>query len=139
MKFQRVLKLCGGRMVLFNNRTNNKDKKAEQLKQLLAHVADVGKQNGGKPYTDPMHREIKVNKTVCLGCIKYESMALPLDNDSKFRISSVSQEEGDRLREQKRKVESQKRAAEAAVIKKNLELEFDEKMRRMAQLVNSHS
>ncbi|CAH2035278.1 unnamed protein product [Thlaspi arvense] len=55
----RVLRLCGGRKVLFNNRTTNKDKKADQLKQLLAHIADVERQTGGKPYTDNMHRKIK--------------------------------------------------------------------------------
>lgn len=62
MKLQKVLRLCGGRKVLLNNRTDNEEKKAEQLKQLLAHVADVGKQTGGIPYTDKMHRRIKVNK-----------------------------------------------------------------------------
>ncbi|CAA7045227.1 unnamed protein product [Microthlaspi erraticum] len=99
----RVLRLCGGRKVLFNNRTTDKFKKAEQLKQLLAHVADVGRQNGQKPYTDQMHRQIK--------------------------------EEGDKLREQQRMVESKKLAAEAETMKKNLELEYDEKMRRMAQIL----
>ncbi|CAH2035276.1 unnamed protein product [Thlaspi arvense] len=99
----RVLRLCGGRKVLINNRTTDKVKKAEQLKQLLAHIVDVGKQNGQKPYTDQMHRQIK--------------------------------EEGDRLREQQRKVESEKHAAEAAMMMKNLELEYDEKMRRMAQIL----
>lgn len=58
--FQRVLKLCGGRKILFDNRTTDKDKKAKQLKQVLAHVADVGRQTGGKPYTDQMHHRIKV-------------------------------------------------------------------------------
>lgn len=64
MNFQRVFRLCGGRKVLFDNITKDKNKKAEQLKQLLAHVADVGKQTGGKPYIDHMHRKIKVRK-VC--------------------------------------------------------------------------
>jgi GTP-binding protein EngB required for normal cell division len=55
----KVLRLCGGRKVLLNNRTEDGVKKAEQLKLLLSHVADVGKQNDGKPYTDKMHRKIK--------------------------------------------------------------------------------
>lgn len=55
----RVLRLCGGRKVLFDNRTTDKDKKAEQLNQLLAHVANVKRQTGGIPYTDNMYRKIK--------------------------------------------------------------------------------
>ncbi|CAD5314424.1 unnamed protein product [Arabidopsis thaliana] len=54
-----VLRLCGGRKVLLDNRTTDKDKKAKQLNQLLAHVKDVAKQTGGIPYTDNMHRKIK--------------------------------------------------------------------------------
>lgn len=53
--------------------------------------------------------------------------------------SFVFQEECDRLRQQQRKVESEKFAAKAAEMKKDLELEYDEKMRRMAQIVNSYS
>ncbi|KAF8105149.1 hypothetical protein N665_0162s0028 [Sinapis alba] len=55
----RVLRLCGQRKVLFDNKTTDKDKKAKQLKELLAHIKDVEKQTGGKPYTDKMHRKIK--------------------------------------------------------------------------------
>uniref|UniRef100_A0A1J3GIG1 AIG1-type G domain-containing protein n=2 Tax=Noccaea caerulescens TaxID=107243 RepID=A0A1J3GIG1_NOCCA len=98
-----VLRLCGGRKVLFNNRTTDEVKKVKQLKQLLDHVADVGYQNGHKPYTNQMHCQIK--------------------------------EECDRLRQQQRKVESEKFAAKAAEMKKDLELEYDEKMRRMAQIL----
>ena len=60
IKFQNVLRLCRGRKVLFDNRTMDNDKKAKQFNQLLAHVADVANQTGGKPYTDNMHRKIKV-------------------------------------------------------------------------------
>ncbi|CAD5314425.1 unnamed protein product [Arabidopsis thaliana] len=58
----RALRICRGRKVLFNNRTTDKDKKVKQIKQLLAHVADVRNQNGGKPYTDQMHHQIKESK-----------------------------------------------------------------------------
>ena len=75
MKFQRALRICRGRKVLFNNRTTDKDKKVKQIKQLLAHVADVRNQNGGKPYTDQMHHQIKVEK-VCLICNIYELISL---------------------------------------------------------------
>lgn len=47
---------------MFNNITTDKNKKAEQLKQLLDLVADVEKKTGGMPYTNQMHRNIKVKK-----------------------------------------------------------------------------
>lgn len=72
MKLQRILRLCRGRKVLFDNRTYDEYKKAEQLKQLLGHVADIGKQNGGITYTDKLRRKIKVIKTVFDICIQYE-------------------------------------------------------------------
>ncbi|CAH8254190.1 unnamed protein product [Arabidopsis lyrata] len=99
----RVLRLCGGRKVLFNNMTKDIVKNAKQVKQLLAHVEAIGKNNGGKPYTNQMHRMIK--------------------------------EKGDKFREQQRKVKSKNFAAEIEVMKRDLELEHDEKMRRMTQLL----
>uniref|UniRef100_A0A1J3HRM8 AIG1-type G domain-containing protein n=1 Tax=Noccaea caerulescens TaxID=107243 RepID=A0A1J3HRM8_NOCCA len=56
---RKVLRLCGGRKVLLDNRTTDDVKKAEQLKQLLDLVAEVGKQNNGQPYTDKMHQKLK--------------------------------------------------------------------------------
>ena len=85
MKFQNVLRLCGGRKVLLDNRTTDKDKKAKQLNQLLAHVKDVAKQTGGIPYTDNMHRKIKV----CLMCIQCRLMfALYDDNFMNYFLFS---------------------------------------------------
>jgi molecular chaperone DnaK (HSP70) len=83
--------------------TKDKVKNAKQVKQLLAHVEAIEKNNGGKPYTNQMHRMIK--------------------------------EKGDKLREQQRKVKSKKLASEIEVMKQDLELEHDEKMRRMTQLL----
>lgn len=59
MNFQNVLKLCGGRKVLFNNKTKDEGKRTKQLNQLLACVTDIGKQNGGIPFTDKMRRKSK--------------------------------------------------------------------------------
>jgi hypothetical protein len=55
----RVLRLCGHRKVLFDNKTKDETKKANQLQQLLAHIADVERQTDGIPYTDKMHQQIK--------------------------------------------------------------------------------
>ena len=47
---------------MFNNITTDKNKKADQLKQLLDLMADVEKQTGGVPYTIQMHLNIKVKE-----------------------------------------------------------------------------
>ena len=60
--FQKALRLCHGRKVVFNNRTTDEEKKAEQITKLLALVADIGEKTGGIPYTYQMHLKIKVKK-----------------------------------------------------------------------------
>ncbi|ANM62206.1 phloem protein 2-A3 [Arabidopsis thaliana] len=55
----KVLRLCGGRKVLFDNKSKDEKKKVEQVKQLLARVENVGEQTGGIPYTYQLHRKIK--------------------------------------------------------------------------------
>ncbi|EOA38747.1 hypothetical protein CARUB_v10010924mg, partial [Capsella rubella] len=55
----RIFTLCGNRKVLFNNRTVDADKKDRQIQQLLAHVAAIGNNNAGRPFTEEMHRQIK--------------------------------------------------------------------------------
>ncbi|KAG7648387.1 P-loop containing nucleoside triphosphate hydrolase [Arabidopsis thaliana x Arabidopsis arenosa] len=57
----RVLRFCNGRKVLFNNMTNDEGVKAEQVNQVMAHVAAISKKNDEKPYTEDMYRNIKVN------------------------------------------------------------------------------
>lgn len=52
--------MCGNRQVLFDNKTKDPLKKAEQLKQLLFLVNVVVENNGGKPYTDDLFKELKV-------------------------------------------------------------------------------
>ena len=47
--------------MLFDNKTKNTAKKAEQLKQLLSLVDDVDKKNGGKPYTNELFVEFQVS------------------------------------------------------------------------------
>ena len=61
LEFQRVLRFCNGRKVLFNNMTNDEGVKAEQVNQVMAHVAAISKKNDEKPYTEDMYRNIKVN------------------------------------------------------------------------------
>lgn len=57
---QKVLRLCGGRRVVFDNRTKDEGVKAKQVHELLVHVAAIERETGGNPFTDTMHRRIQV-------------------------------------------------------------------------------
>nr|XP_016514371.1 PREDICTED: protein AIG1-like [Nicotiana tabacum] len=53
-----VFKLCGNRHVLFDNKTKDPMKKADQLRILLFHVNTVAQKTGGKPYTKDLFKEV---------------------------------------------------------------------------------
>ncbi|KAL6961918.1 Immune-associated nucleotide-binding protein 9 [Sarracenia purpurea var. burkii] len=54
-----ILNLCKNRRVLFDNKTKDEVKRAEQLQQLLSLVNMVIAQNGGQPFTDEIFVELK--------------------------------------------------------------------------------
>ncbi|KAL7090011.1 hypothetical protein ACP275_12G012900 [Erythranthe tilingii] len=47
-----VLRVCGNRRILFNNKTGDESKKSKQRKQFLSLVNDMVAKNGGKPYIE---------------------------------------------------------------------------------------
>ncbi|KAL2456575.1 P-loop containing nucleoside triphosphate hydrolase superfamily protein [Abeliophyllum distichum] len=59
------LHMCGNRRVLFDNKTKDKSKKSEQLKQLLSLLNEAVDNNGGKPYTDELFLELKDILEMC--------------------------------------------------------------------------
>ncbi|XP_076959266.1 immune-associated nucleotide-binding protein 9-like [Bidens hawaiensis] len=54
-----TLSLCGDRYVVFDNRTKDKNKKTQQVQELLSLVNMVLTKNNGKPYTDEIFSELK--------------------------------------------------------------------------------
>ncbi|XP_031123683.1 immune-associated nucleotide-binding protein 9-like [Ipomoea triloba] len=54
-----VLKMCGNRKVLFDNKTTDASKKAKQLRELLVLVNMVVEQNNGIPYTDEIFSHLR--------------------------------------------------------------------------------
>ncbi|EEF52958.1 aig1, putative [Ricinus communis] len=56
---QEILTLCKNRLVLFDNKTKDEFKRAEQVHQLLSLVNLVIAENGGQPYTDELFVELK--------------------------------------------------------------------------------
>lgn len=55
-----MLELCDNRMVLFDNKTKDKRKKAAQVQKLLSHVDSISRKNNGKPFTDELFHELQV-------------------------------------------------------------------------------
>uniref|UniRef100_A0A1J3DJ94 AIG1-type G domain-containing protein n=1 Tax=Noccaea caerulescens TaxID=107243 RepID=A0A1J3DJ94_NOCCA len=106
-----ALRLCGGRKVLFNNITMDKEKKAEQFKQLMTLVADVEKQTGGIPYTYQMHRKIKEKEREQEMAIESKILAdaelaamqekLQMEKEKNKQLIALAEEEN-RLKEQQR-------------------------------------
>ncbi|PHT60557.1 hypothetical protein CQW23_02920, partial [Capsicum baccatum] len=54
-----ALAMCKSRLVLFDNRTRDPIKKADQLKELLEQVNLVVEKNGGIPYTNDLFKKLK--------------------------------------------------------------------------------
>lgn len=50
-----ILAKCKNRKVLFDNKTKDENKKAQQVQELLSLVNNVRVQNGGKPYTKELY------------------------------------------------------------------------------------
>ncbi|KAG7599162.1 P-loop containing nucleoside triphosphate hydrolase [Arabidopsis suecica] len=56
---KRVLKLCGKRMIVFDNKTKDEARKTKQIRELLKLTDLVRKQNHNIPYTNEMYHKIK--------------------------------------------------------------------------------
>lgn len=56
---QEILRLCKNRLVLFDNKTKDKAKKAEQVHKLLTLVNMVVEENLGMPFSDEFFTELK--------------------------------------------------------------------------------
>ncbi|ONK77388.1 uncharacterized protein A4U43_C02F6020 [Asparagus officinalis] len=54
-----ILQLCKNRVMLFNNSTQDVDRRAIQLKQLLSLVDLIAAGNGGKPFSDDIFEQLK--------------------------------------------------------------------------------
>lgn len=57
---QEVLRSCKNRVMVFDNKTKDGTKKAEQVQELLELVNLVMAENGGQPFTDELFVQLKV-------------------------------------------------------------------------------
>lgn len=57
---QQIIQLCENRVVLFDNRSRDPSKKAQQLHELLTLVDSIIMSNNRRPYSNELFAEIKV-------------------------------------------------------------------------------
>jgi GTP-binding protein EngB required for normal cell division len=154
----KVLRLCGGRKVLFDNKSKDEKKKVEQVKQLLARVENVGEQTGGIPYTYQLHRKIKEENDERL---REEERVIESKNRAEAELAEMQQnllmekeklqmeeaknkqliaqaEANEKLMEQER-AKNRAETELAAVMVEKLQMEEEKNKQLIAQAVNSYS
>ncbi|KAH0926534.1 hypothetical protein HID58_018790 [Brassica napus] len=121
-----ILELCDNRMVLFDNKTTNKRKKAEQVQKLLSLVDAVARKNNGKPFTDELFHELQVETK--------------LKETAKRLEKQLGEEQAARLEAEERANEVQKRSSdEIKKLRENLERaekETKELQKKLGKCIN---
>ncbi|KAL7131554.1 hypothetical protein ABFS83_12G011100 [Erythranthe nasuta] len=91
-----ILRMCGNRRVLFDNKTKDEAKKSEQLKQLHALLNTVAHNNGGKPYTHDAIVDTNDGKPHSIHAVvdtnvgkEFTNISLPEKEVSALQISHV--------------------------------------------------
>ncbi|KAG2375439.1 Immune-associated nucleotide-binding protein [Vigna angularis] len=102
---EEILDLCENRVVLFDNKTKDEGKRSGQVQELLYFVNIVLSRNGGRPYTDELFTELKVESKLSEATMKLkqqldEEQAARLKAEEKAMLAQTrSDEEISRLRE----------------------------------------
>ncbi|CAA7045229.1 unnamed protein product [Microthlaspi erraticum] len=125
---KKTLRLCHGRKVLFDNKTKNNGKKANQLKQLVAQMADVENQTGGKPYIK--ERDIEYKKRV------EAQLAVPQEKFQKLMEVMLEKSRMDHQKIMHIQMENQaKNLAEAKKLAKQEQIRMEHAKKEMISLV----
>lgn len=145
-----TLKMCGNRQVLFDNKTKDPLKKAEQLKQLLFLVNVVVENNGGKPYTDDLFKELKKGATKLhnqatevnslVGYTKQERLELKEQMQKSYeeQLKRITEVVESKLKETTHRLEEQLAKEQAARLKaelsaQNAQKKSDEEIRKLRE------
>ncbi|XP_071722415.1 LOW QUALITY PROTEIN: immune-associated nucleotide-binding protein 9-like [Rutidosis leptorrhynchoides] len=102
-----TLALCGNRRVVFDNKSKDKAKKAEQVQQLLSLVNMVISENGGMPYRDELFTELKK------GAMKLQDQKSHVDSLRGYSKSDIDK------------------------LKKDVEKSYDEQLKRITEMIES--
>ncbi|XP_015078519.1 immune-associated nucleotide-binding protein 9-like [Solanum pennellii] len=85
-----TLEKCGNRHVLFDNKTEDPVKKAEQLRNLISQVNLVVEKNSGKPYTRDLFMELKLESK--LREMRHLKMELAKERDVRLQAEQNAEE-----------------------------------------------
>lgn len=81
---QNIIQMCKNRVVLFNNKTKDKVDKNAQVQQLMSCVDSVIANNGGKPFSDEIFRELKK------GAVKLHDKQKVIDNLEGYTAEQIA-------------------------------------------------
>jgi len=62
---QETIRVCGGRVLLFDNKSSDEMQQHKQLSELFDAVDSLTTRNGGKPFSNQMFAQIQVVKSLC--------------------------------------------------------------------------
>ncbi|CAN8290107.1 unnamed protein product [Cochlearia groenlandica] len=121
-----ILEVCDNRVVLFDNKTSDKRKKAEQVQKLLSLVDSIARKNNGKPFTDELFHELQ-EEAIKLrdqkkevesrkGCSKNEISELKKQIEMSYdqQLSRITEMVETKLRETAKRLEQQLGEEQAA-------------------------
>ncbi|KAK4483896.1 hypothetical protein RD792_011105 [Penstemon davidsonii] len=93
-----IVKMCGNRRVLFDNKTKDEVKKSKQLKQLISLVNEVVDKNDGRPFTNELFVELKK------GALKLRDQSVEFEGNSMQEISEFQMQFNKSCEEQLKKM-----------------------------------
>lgn len=132
-KLKKFISLCRRRVVLFDNKTNDENKKAQQVGELLLLVDDVLLQNGGQPFTNLKDAtgEIEVVDEKQLveeqaGCSREAQLKL---NDEIEKVRDDLEKASRKLEQQLAEEQAQRLMAEK--ISEEAQMEFNGEMEKL--------
>ncbi|KAJ4761748.1 P-loop containing nucleoside triphosphate hydrolases superfamily protein [Rhynchospora pubera] len=102
---QTIIQMCNNRVVLFNNKTKDKNEKNSQVQQLLFYVDSIIANNGGKPFSDEIFRELKQ------GALRLHDKEKVIENLKGYSAEQI------------------------AVLKKEIYKSYDEQLARITEMV----
>ncbi|XP_019176796.1 PREDICTED: immune-associated nucleotide-binding protein 9-like [Ipomoea nil] len=79
-----ILKKCGNRKVLFDNKTRDESKKSKQMRELLSLVNMVLERNCGVPYTDEIFSDLRD------GAVRLRNQAAEVESSNGYTKQEIS-------------------------------------------------
>ncbi|KAH9781273.1 Immune-associated nucleotide-binding protein 9 [Citrus sinensis] len=131
-----ILQLCDHRCMLFDNKTNYKVKRTEQVQQLLSLVNAVNVKNDGQPYTNEFFAELKVESKLKETTTKLEQQ-LAEEQAARLKGEEVAQlaqrKSNDEIRKLKENLKRAQREIEDQMHESN-----EYQIKRITEMVESN-